>query len=503
MNRTDLRMGVSRLVAGLGVLCVTAVGMAASRSRPAPEIVPQSGSVVARIGDFAITRDDVARRLLQGLRPHEEEFQQEFQPPTAGEVVRSLLAEKATSMEGRRLGYLQDDQIHTSISQFEQQQIVGRMLQAELGSKLTIDDAEVERLMKENPQATREQAKMAVQRNKVIQLREEFYAQVSEKRGLKKMTENFARAAEIHERLLTKPQQPRSQGQYWIANSQITTDLSDEERNLPLAVYEGGQVTLKDWFIYLCNAAPPRRPKDLGTPQGVERLLDGSLRLPILAAEAQARGYDKVAEVRRDVRKLEDQRLLGKMQEVKTRHIQQPTAEQVKEYYEKDPQRFSSPAVLKADQIWCPNEETARKVKELLDGGADFQTVKKEQSLQKDTEVYSLSAGTEGPFWADLWKCEPNQVVGPMRGFYGASVKWRIVKVLEKTPAQVKPFSEQLGNSVKWALFAEWRQQALKDFEQEMLAKYPHEVFLDQIRDLDVLEIAAKQPDNPGAGAGM
>jgi hypothetical protein len=500
MNRTELRIRVSCIVVGLCVSFATAAGAARGGSKPAPEIVPQGDSVVARIGDYAITRNEVAQRLLQGLRPHEEEFQQDAKPQTAQEVLRTLLAEKATSMEGRRLGYLQDDQIHTGIVQFEREQIVGRLLQAELGSKLTVEDSEIDRVMKENPKATRDQAKMAVQRGKVAQLREQFYAQVSEKRGLKKMSENLARAAEIHQRLLTQPLQPRGKGESWIKNSQIITDLSEEERNLPLAVFEGGQVTLKDWLVYLCNAAPPRRPKDLDTAQGVEKLLENSLRMPVLAAEARSRGYDRIAEVRRDVRALEDQRLLGKMQEVKTRNIQQPTAEQVKEYFEKAPQRFASPAVLKADQIWCPDEETAKKVKGLLDGGAEFQAVKKEQSLQKDIEVYPLSQGTEGPFWADLWKGEPNQVLGPMRGFYGGGGKWRLVKVLEKTPAQEKPFSEQLENSVKWVLFAEWRQQALKDFEQELLAKYPHEVFCDRIKDLDALEIAMRQPDNAGAG---
>ncbi len=503
MNKTGLWIGASSVVMGLCISLGTTAGGAARASRPAQQIVPHGGSVVARIGDYEITREELAKRLLQEIRPHEEEFQQEVEPATAQGTLRKMLAEKATSMEGRKLGYLQDEHIHTNISQYEQQQLVGRMLQAELGDKVTADDSEIEQVIKANPRTTREQAKMVVQRTKVMQLRQQFYEDVSKKRGMKKMSENLAKAADIHQRLLTKPLQPRGQGQYWITNSQIMTDLSEEERNLPLAVYEGGQFTLKDWFVSLCNAAPPRRPKDLDTPQGAERLMDGVLWLPILAAEARARGYDKAADFRSAVRALEDQRLLYKTQEVMTKHIEQPTADQVKEYFEKDPQRFASPAVVKADVIWCTDKDVAAKVKDLLAQGAEFQTVKKEYSLQQNVEVYSLSQGTEGPFWADLWKGEPNQILGPMQGFYGAGGKWRIVKVLEKTPAQEKPFSEQVANSAKWVLFAEWRQQALKDFEQELLARYPYEVFSEQIKDLDPLDIAMKQTDRSGPGAGM
>ncbi len=45
------------------------------------------------------------------------------------------------------------------------------------------------------------------------------------------------------------------------------------------------------------------------------------------------------------------------------------------------------------------------------------------------------------------------------------------------------------------ALFAEQRQQVLKEFEKELLEKYPYEIFSDRIQDLDPLEIALKQQD--------
>ncbi len=501
MNRIVFCTGTSCIIVGLCVSLGTVV-VAAEASRPSGRAVlqrvgsdSQATSVVARIGDHTITREELVPKILQEIRPREEEYHRQTGPVTAKAVLRRMIAEKATSIEGRRLGYLQDEQIRVNILQFEQQQLVGRLLQAELGDRLTVEDSEIDLVMKDNPKTTREQARAFVQRSKVTRLREQFFAEVCEKRGLKKRSENFAKAAAIHQRLLTQPVQPRGQSEYWIKNSQITTDLSEEEKTLLLAVYEGGQFTLKDWFQSLCNLAPPRRPKDLGTAQGVEKLLDMALLVPVFAAEARSRGYDQDAKLRSDVKALEDQRLLYKMQEEKTKNITEPTAEQVKEHFERNPERFATDAIVKADQIWCPDAETARKLKGMLDEGADFQTVKTAHSLQKDVEVYTLSAGSEGLFWSDVWKGEPNQVLGPMPGFYGSGAKWRIVKVLEKTPAKVQPFSEQLASSIKWALYAEWRRQAVRDFEQELLEKYPHEVFSGRIKDLDPLEIAMQQQD--------
>ena len=362
-------------------------------------------------------------------------------------------------------------------------------------SEIPATDAEIDQALKSNPKASREHAKMLVQRAKATRIVEQFYGRVIAKRKLTKLTENVAKAAAIHQRLLLQPATPRGPGEYWIKNSQIINDLSPEEKEMVLATYDGGSFTLRDWFQTLCNVAPPRRPKDLDKPAGVERLLDSALRLPVLAAEARFRGFHKDAKIRSDVRALEDQRLLYKMREEKTKGIPEPTEDQIKAEFDRNPARFATRATVKADQIWCEDLATARTVKEMLAGGADFQAEKKAHSLQKDVEAYTVSLGSEGPFWAELWQGEPNEVVGPVRGFYQDGVKWRIVKILAKTPAQVQPWSEQLGNSIKWFISGEQKELVLRQWEKELLAKYPHEVFNDRIRDMDPLELALK-PQN-------
>ena len=107
-----------------------------------------------------------------------------------------------------------------------------------------------------------------------------------------------------------------------------------------------------------------------------------------------------------------------------------------------------------------------------------------------------VSSAGEGLFWAELWKAEPNQTVGPVRGFYGSGVKWRIVKVLEKTPAKAQPYSEQLGQHASSGRCSPNRQQqVLDEYQTELLKKYPHEIFSDRIKDLDPLEIATNRED--------
>jgi hypothetical protein len=478
------------------VALVMGVALVSCSRSPVPQTPKPSAAAapdtVARIGDFVITRTELEDRLVRAIRPQEEEYVAERRSVTAESVLREMLAEKAMSMEGRKLSYLQDELIHSSITEAEQQRLAQMVAESCIQERLPAHEAEVEAAQKANPKLTPDQAKVLVQRQILAEVRKEFEAKFQ----LKKLEENFVQAALIHQRLLLRPVEPRGTNEYWIKNSQVRNELSDKEKNLVLATYQGGQFTLKDWFGLVCNIAPPRRPADLNTPAGVARLLENGLWTPLFVAEAKVRGYDKDPKLRRDIRDLEDQRLLYKVLEEKTKGLSEPPAEQVKTYFEKNQERFAQAATLKVNQIWCADLDAARKVKADLEGGADFEALKKAHSLQKDEPPHNVSAVGEGLFWAELWRAEPNQTVGPLRGFYGSGVKWRIVRIQEKTPARAQAYSEQVANSVKWALMEERRQRLLEDYREELLQKYPHEIFRDRIKDMDPLEIAMTKGNN-------
>ncbi len=450
--------------------------------------------VVAKIGDYVITKDELSQKLVQEIRPRQGDDLDEDKPVTAEATLRQMVAEKAMIMDGRKRGLQNDEMIRTSVERFEYQQLVRVLLQNQLGGKISVDESQVERAMKANPKLTRERANMLAQRAAATRLVEQFYSELVEKFQMKKVEENFAETAKIHQRLLERPTEPRRTGEYWIKNSQIRNELSEKEKDLVLATYKGGRFTVKDWFEVLGNIVPPRRPNDLSTPKGVEKLLDQGLRTPIFVAEARTRGYDRDEKLREEVRKLEDQRVFYKAQEERTKGIEEPTAEQIKAFYEQNKEKFADSATVKVDQIWCKDLPTAESIKRQLDEGADFQTLKDEHSLQK-LDPHNVSPGGEGLFWADVWKGDPNQIIGPLRGFHGSGVRWRIVKVLEKKRPQEQSYSDQLANRVKWAIMGRQRQKALGDYHKELLEEYPYEIFSDRIKDLDPLEIAMKQED--------
>jgi hypothetical protein len=535
-------------------------------------------SVVARIGDYTITKQELTQRLMAEIRPQSEEYTRPPQPVTAEGALLKMIGEKAMMLEGRKRGYLDDPSISVYIERQRRQRLGTMLVSDYVRENVPVDEAEIKQMIEKNPKATQEQARILVQRSKMMPVLEAFYKQLLAKFHVTEVRENFTRASEIYDRLLNHPATPRKPT--WVQDSQVREELSDEERGLVLATYDGGQVTLQDWLEMLCNIVPPRRPKDLNTPDGVAKLLDNTLRPVILTAEAKARGYDKDLQYVRQMRDLEDRALLWKMQEETTKGIPEPNEEQIKEFFESHQDWFAEGPTLRVDQIWCQDSADAEAAKSELESGKDFWTVWKEHSLDaknytppparpswllyadeaaglggekvttqqleqggfkvtasrgrsmtvtvlddgriiywdgmgqiekvatkerfilpqpkpRDPFEMLMGVGSEGVFFSDLWKGEPNQVLGPVKGFYADGVRWRVVKVLAKTPAKLRPYSEQLANAAMWAVLAQRREAAIENAAKELREKYGYTLYAERIQGIDPLEVVASGPGKP------
>ena len=454
----------------------------------------EPSNMVAQIGDYAITTEELEQRLMNELRPDDDKLYEKVQPLDAREVLMKMIAEKAMVIEARKQGYLQDEQIQAPIKRFKERMLINLCLGRYFKGKqneMAVTDAEIDKKLKTDPKMDRKRATALLQREKSNRLFDQYYNQLCKKFHVQKESRNFPKAAQIHQRLLNHPKEPRKM--WWIQSSQIREELTPEEKDIVLATYDNGKVTLKDWFNALSDIAPPGRPKDLNTPQGVERLLDRPLRMAVLVAEAESLGLDKDENFIKQLRQRQDSMLLGKVRQEKVKDISDPADEQIVAYFEKNKQAFGTPNMLKIDQIWCQDLKTAREAKAELERGKDFEAVKQECSLQKKAEPFHTDPSSEGIFFEDLWKGDPNEIVGPVKGFYGDGLKWRIVKILEKKPAQVKEYSDGMKGRVKSTMMDEQRNTILAKYRKELLEKYSYEIYAERIKDIDPLELE-KEP---------
>lgn len=440
--------------------------------------------IVAEIDDYVITKKEFEKRLIRELRPDRSEYGGKAAPVDPETVLMKMIAEKAMIIEGRKQNLLEDDQ---SIKRFKEGTLVRLLLQTHLGDKITVTESEIAEKIKTDPKLDRARAEAMLKRSKSRKAIEQFYNEICKKLHVQKLRHNFPKAAQIHQRLLYRPQKPREVG--WIRNRQIKEELTAGEKNIALTTYDNGKVTLKDWFETLNQMSPPRRPKDLNTIEGVERLLDRAMKMPIFVAEAKLRGLDKDENFLKQLKEREDRILLSKVRRKALEGLQKPTKEEIADYFNKHKEEFRRPDTLKIEQIWCEDLKTARKVKAELSSGKDFESVRQQYSLREKDRPFDTSAGMEGTFFDDLWNGEPNQIVGPVKGFYNDEIKWRIVKILEKKPGRMREYSGGVERDVKNRMRDEQREVIMAKYRKELLKKYSYRIYSERIKNIEPFDI--------------
>jgi hypothetical protein len=465
---------------------------ASSSSEPPAKPAMADPNVVATIGEYTITGDEFKKQAIQEMQPNPYSGNPIRPAPELKAVILRMLGEKAIVLDARQRGVHQKEEIQANLKRTREQQTIRKLINAVVAPRVVVKDQDVNELMAKDPNLPRERARAMIFNQRGNAAVAEYYTQLTKDRHLKKVPENFAKVSAVNTRLLTRH---RSGPQYWILTEDVRNNIDPNEKALVLATFDGGTFTLKDLFEAILEMSPPSRPKDLDTPQGVERFLDRLVSRPVMAAEAAAKGYDKDPEVMKALRRLEDQMTLDTVRIEKSATVKEPNEQEVAAAYEKVKDTYAKNDSLKVDMIWCEDRQAAAKAKADLDGGKDFKSVQTQYAVDSPARQTGRPAGQplgpaddymgqEGLFWQDLWKAEPNQVVGPVLGFRGGALAWRLVKVMEKREGKTAPAQNAMG-MLKSDL-QEQRQKALMDkLASEMLQKFPYQINADRLSAFD------------------
>lgn len=461
---------------------------------PVVESPPDAPDIVAKIGEYTFTKEQLESKLIAHLRTRPEECMNEDGTINAEPPLRKMIADKAMIIEARDKNLLNDPLTQLRFREKKEGWLANLLLEAELAPKLNVSEAEVDERIKSDPKLTRAQARRVLANEKIRKLREDYYQQLNKKLDVQKVTDNLTRAARIYRRLLMESRE--TQKLVFVRRTQIEA-LPPKEKNLTLAKFQNGQVTLEYLLFALHRIGPNSRPRDLHTPKGIEKFLDRIMTLPVYVAEAKIQGFDKDERYLKLVKDFEDTELYRKVRNAKLGEVAKPTKDELRPYFDANKDKFKTPDRLKIDQIWCADLKTAQQAMKQLSSGKDFQQVKQQYCLAKSEKALTTSPSRESIFFDELWKAEPNDIVGPIKGFFVQRrtrppqwhVRWRLVKVLAKIPGQEKQYSKRIEETIEDRIRSERREKILEDYYDELLQKYPHEIYHDRIKGINPLDI--------------
>ena len=237
----------------------------------------------------------------------------------------------------------------------------------------------------------------------------------------------------------------------------------------PAAIVNGQVITVEEVDRRMAHLNPMVRSSFGNDPN---RVLEQMIMETVLLQEARRRGLNRDTEVVHLMQDARRQILFGRLLEVlRDEGPSTVTDAQVREYYEKNPERFIQPEEYRASHILVSDEETAKKALARIKSGEPFAKVAQELSTDpsktRGGDIGFFSAGQVIPeFEQATRKLKPGDVSDVVKTPLG----YHVIFLTERRASGRKSF-EEVEKDIRALLENQQRQQRVESVVQELRGK--------------------------------
>lgn len=265
-----------------------------------------------------------------------------------------------------------------------------------------------------------------------------------------------------------------------------------------IASYAGNRLTAED-FRREVERLPPRARTQLAAPERKRQLVDNLIMRRLLAEEGRAKGYDQDPEIKRQVEEQTERLVIQRVM----RDLQEPpdlTDDEVRAHYDKNLRLFSG-AQVRASHILLKDEDTARRVREMLrEDPSKFEDLAKEYSTDTATAPRGGDLGffgqgrMVGEFERTAFALDkPGDLSDVVKTNFG----YHIIKLTERKDGVDKPFDE-LKDRIRVTLLNQKRQEQMDTRFEELRAKAEVKVNDEALAKVVIPEAPSAHPDATG-----
>lgn len=157
------------------------------------------------------------------------------------------------------------------------------------------------------------------------------------------------------------------------------------------------------------------------------------------------------------------------------------TDEELKAHFEEKKDSYNTPEQVKASHILVKDEETAKKVKGLIDSGTPFEEVAKEFSTDESNKTtggdlgYFKKGDMVDTFDAKVFQMKVGEVSEPVKTQFG----YHIILLVDKKPAQKANF-EQMKETVKEEMLQQKLETEYPKWVEKKFEEYKVETYLEK-----------------------
>ncbi len=230
----------------------------------------------------------------------------------------------------------------------------------------------------------------------------------------------------------------------------LKEDKKIKPEGLIVAAYGDEYITMRDLDEQLEKLGEDQR-KQFRDPQKKFQFLQQYLSMKLLARKAKKMGYDKDADILAKLDEIKSQLMVEKMVQAELKKNVSVDPEDIKLYYEAHKADYSEPESVEIAHILVDSFDKAEQIRQQLDDGAVFSKLAETESQDNATKTkggvitgwLSLrSPLANGIDRSQLVKAALEADTGTITPVVQDEQGFHVVKVLEKRPAQQRPFEE-------------------------------------------------------------
>ncbi|HSB31008.1 MAG TPA: peptidylprolyl isomerase [Candidatus Sulfobium mesophilum] len=214
---------------------------------------------------------------------------------------------------------------------------------------------------------------------------------------------------------------------------------------------------------------------------GKEKFLEEIIKKEILYQEALKKGLDKSPEFNRKLEEFKKLTLASALLEKEIMSKNKVSEQEVKDYYSKHKEDFTTTSQIRASHILVKTEAEANKVLERLKKGEKFEEIAKKESLDKGSAQNGGDVGyfSRGQMVPEFERAAASLKVGQLSGPVKTSYGYHIIKVTDKKTGPVVEF-ERVKDVIFQRLSGERQKEAFDKYIAELRKKKDYEVVINK-----------------------
>jgi peptidyl-prolyl cis-trans isomerase C len=234
-----------------------------------------------------------------------------------------------------------------------------------------------------------------------------------------------------------------------------------------LATVNGVNVTSDD-FDREVKALPEYIRAMADTPQGKKEMIDTLVMRELILQQAAKDGVDKSTDVEEKMAELKKRIIVDTYLKKKVEETAKISDEELKNFYEKNLDKFKADEQVRASHILMKTEQEAKDVLAQLKGGAKFEELAKTKSVDssasKGGDLGWFGKGNMVPvFEKTAFSLKEGETSGIVKSEFG----YHIIKLTGKRPAGALPL-EEAKEQIKAALAPQKQQQAFMQLKEDL-----------------------------------